>query len=227
MAAGFDKDARVTRRGAGARVRFRRGRHADAPAASRQSAPAPLPPSRRPGRHQPARLQQWGPRAGAPRRIAARPGAGIVGVNIGANKDSADRIADYVAGVERFAAVADYLTVNISSPNTPGFATCRRREALDPLLTRVEAARDALRPAGAAGAASSSRPTSTMRPAPRSSIAIAHGVDGLIVSNTTLARDGLSDAMRPKQAASRAGRSFAARRACSPASSCSPEGSCR
>ena len=54
-------------------------------------------------------------------RLTARAGSGgIVGVNIGANKDSADRIADYVAGVRRFAAVASYLTVNISSPNTPG-----------------------------------------------------------------------------------------------------------
>jgi dihydroorotate dehydrogenase len=47
-------------------------------------------------------------------------GGGIVGINVGANKDSPDRIADYVALIERFAAVASYVTVNISSPNTPG-----------------------------------------------------------------------------------------------------------
>src|SRR3954468_19482172 len=45
---------------------------------------------------------------------------GLVGVNVGANKDSADRIADYVAGVQAMSPVADYLTINISSPNTPG-----------------------------------------------------------------------------------------------------------
>ena len=55
------------------------------------------------------------------RRLAARANAGgIVGINVGANKDSADRVADYVQLIERFAAVASYVTVNISSPNTPG-----------------------------------------------------------------------------------------------------------
>ena len=52
---------------------------------------------------------------------------GIIGVNIGANKDAADRIADYATGVRRMAMVADYLTINISSPNTPACAPCRTR----------------------------------------------------------------------------------------------------
>ena len=57
----------------------------------------------------------------AEKRLAARKGrGGIVGVNIGANKDSADRVGDYELGVSRFAQYASYLTVNISSPNTPG-----------------------------------------------------------------------------------------------------------
>ncbi|TIN60075.1 MAG: dihydroorotate dehydrogenase 2, partial [Mesorhizobium sp.] len=59
--------------------------------------------------------------AAAEKRLAARKGrTGIVGVNIGANKDSADRVSDYERGVARFAQYASYLTVNISSPNTPG-----------------------------------------------------------------------------------------------------------
>src|SRR5262245_27921183 len=71
-------------------------------------------------------------------RLAARKGRkGIVGVNIGANKDSADRVSDYELGVRRFAACASYLTVNISSPNTPGLRTMQARESLAELLARV------------------------------------------------------------------------------------------
>ncbi|PSJ60341.1 dihydroorotate dehydrogenase (quinone) [Mesorhizobium soli] len=76
-------------------------------------------------------------------RLAARAGrGGIVGVNIGANKDSADRISDYELGVKRFARYASYLTVNISSPNTPGLRNMQARESLAELLSRVVAARD-------------------------------------------------------------------------------------
>lgn len=78
------------------------------------------------------------------RRLAARAGrTGIVGVNIGANKDSADRIGDYELGVKRFARHASYLTVNISSPNTPGLRNMQARESLAELLSRVVVARDA------------------------------------------------------------------------------------
>jgi dihydroorotate dehydrogenase len=80
----------------------------------------------------------------AERRLAARAWrAGIVGVNIGANKDSADRIRDYELGVERFAPLASYLTINISSPNTPGLRDMQARESLAELLSRDVAARDA------------------------------------------------------------------------------------
>src|SRR3546814_13691529 len=68
---------------------------------------------------------------------------GIVGVNIGANKDSANRIADYAAGVTAMMGVADYLTVNISSPNTPGLRALQDKAALDDLLAAVTAARGA------------------------------------------------------------------------------------
>jgi dihydroorotate dehydrogenase len=61
------------------------------------------------------------------RRLAGRAHfGGIVGVNVGANKDSADRVADYVKLIETFAPVASYFTVNVSSPNTPGLRTCSR-----------------------------------------------------------------------------------------------------
>ena len=78
-------------------------------------------------------------------RLSARSGRrGIVGVNIGANKDSADRIADYELGVKRFAPLASYLTVNISSPNTPGLRNMQAGKELAELLSRVVAARASL-----------------------------------------------------------------------------------
>ncbi len=69
---------------------------------------------------------------------------GIVGINLGAGRDSEDRIADYVTGIERMAQVASYFTINISSPNTPGLRDLQAPEALDALLKRVQAARSAL-----------------------------------------------------------------------------------
>jgi len=74
-------------------------------------------------------------------RLAAR-GRGIVGINIGVNRDSTDRVADYVALAAAFAPVASYLTVNVSSPNTPGLRDLQHAKALDDLLARVMAVRD-------------------------------------------------------------------------------------
>ena len=72
------------------------------------------------------------------KRLAARANeGGIVGVNIGANRDSADRVGDYVRLIETFAAVASYFTVNVSSPNTPGLRDLQQAKALDDLLARV------------------------------------------------------------------------------------------
>ena len=76
------------------------------------------------------------------RRISKAGRPGIVGVNIGANKEFADRAADYARGVAAFAAVADYFTINVSSPNTPGLRDLQQSGALDDLLARVVAARD-------------------------------------------------------------------------------------
>jgi dihydroorotate dehydrogenase len=112
---------------------------------------------------------------------------GVIGVNIGANRDSVDRAEDYVLGVKTFAGLADYLTINISSPNTPGLRDLQRRDALDDLIARVVAARDDTEP----------RRPLLLKIAPDLdargledivATALAHRLDGLIVSNTTIAR---------------------------------------
>jgi dihydroorotate dehydrogenase len=128
-------------------------------------------------------------------RLAARAGRpGIVGVNIGANKDSADRIADYELGVRRFARHASYLTVNISSPNTPGLRNMQARAELAELLSRVAAARAAL-PDGAGR-----RTPLFLKIAPDLAEAELEdiaaevadkAIDGVIVSNTTISRPNL------------------------------------
>ncbi len=124
--------------------------------------------------------------ARALRRLERRP-AGRLGVNVGANKDSADRIADYALGVRTFAAVADYLTINVSSPNTPGLRDLQQKDALDELVARVLEARDQAAP----------RRPLLVKIAPDLdergldaivAVALARRVDGLIVSNTTVAR---------------------------------------
>lgn len=124
-------------------------------------------------------------------RLAARAGrGGIVGVNIGANRDSPDRGADYVALVTAFAPLASYLTVNVSSPNTPGLRDLQQASALDDLLARVLAARDA--------AAKAKPPIPVLiKIAPDLTladlddlvgVARRRAVDGMIVGNTTTSR---------------------------------------
>ncbi len=138
-----------------------------------------------------------GGHAAALARLERRPARGIVGVNIGANKDAEDRVADYVAGIETFSAVASYFTVNISSPNTPGLRDLEAPEALGALLARVMAARNR-----AVASGKPRRPVFVkLSPdlaeadlAPVVAGLIAHDVDGVAVSNTTLARPGLRDA---------------------------------
>ncbi|BBE72697.1 quinone-dependent dihydroorotate dehydrogenase [Oharaeibacter diazotrophicus] len=134
--------------------------------------------------------------AAALARLEARRGrGGVVGVNVGANKDSTDRPADYVAGIRAFAAVASYFTVNVSSPNTPGLRDLQARDALDELLARALAARDDM------VAAVGRRVPVLLKIAPDlteaglddvADVSLARGVDGLIVSNTTLSRVGVS-----------------------------------
>jgi dihydroorotate dehydrogenase len=110
---------------------------------------------------------------------------GVIGVNIGANKDSADRIADYAAGVRAMAAVAKYLTINISSPNTPGLRELQDEGALKALLEAVNEARPKDGPPiflKVAPDLGEGEPDQIAR------IAIQHGVDALIVANTTVSR---------------------------------------
>ncbi|MEQ1754037.1 MAG: quinone-dependent dihydroorotate dehydrogenase [Micropepsaceae bacterium] len=117
--------------------------------------------------------------------VQARPG--IRGINIGANKDTSDRIADYVTGLRELAPLANYVTVNISSPNTPGLRGLQNRTELDALLGALMNARKLLR----------RTPPLLVKIAPDldehacadiASLALAHAVDGLIVSNTTTVR---------------------------------------
>ena len=130
-------------------------------------------------------------------RLRARSGKqGIIGVNIGANKDSADRMADYELGVRRFASAASYLTVNISSPNTPGLRTMQARENLAELLIKVKRARaDAAKDCGRA-VPLFLKIAPDLGEAELSDIAaeiMDKDFDGVIVSNTTLSREGLRD----------------------------------
>jgi dihydroorotate dehydrogenase len=114
-----------------------------------------------------------------------------LGVNIGANKDSEDFVADYVAGVTRFADLADYLTVNISSPNTPGLRNLQADEALRRLLGEVLVAR----------AKAKTRVPVFLKIAPDldeagldaiARVVLDSDLDGLIVSNTTISRDAVA-----------------------------------
>lgn len=134
-----------------------------------------------------------GGQAAALTRLARRHrNGGIVGVNIGANKDSSDRIADYAAGVRAMMGVADYLTINISSPNTPGLRALQDKSVLDELLAAVIEARGA-------------GPPVFLKVAPDlerqdvddiATVAIDRRMDALIVSNTTITRPALKSKHR-------------------------------
>jgi dihydroorotate dehydrogenase len=118
-------------------------------------------------------------------RLADRPKTAVIGANLGANKDTEDKAADYVKGLIRLKGLADYVTVNVSSPNTPGLRALQGRAALDDLLGRLAAARG-------------DDPTPVfLKIAPDLTAdeigmiveaSLDHGLDALIVSNTTLDR---------------------------------------
>ena len=116
-------------------------------------------------------------------RLEGRIGNGLVGVNIGANKDSANRIADYAGGVRTMARVADYLTVNISSPNTPGLRGLQEESELRELLAAVDEVRTEkpifLKVAPDLNSGDHERIVRA---------ALDHHVDALIVTNTTVSR---------------------------------------
>lgn len=136
-------------------------------------------------------------------RLARRPRGAVIGANLGANKDTEDKAADYVAGLTRLRGLADYVTVNVSSPNTPGLRALQGRAALDDLLGRLAAARGG-------------DPTPVLlKIAPDLSpdeialiveASLDHRIDALIVSNTTLDRP---DSLRSRDRAEAGGLSGA------------------
>ena len=129
-------------------------------------------------------------------RLEARRDLGIIGVNIGRNRDSPDAVADYAEGVRRTAALADYLVVNVSSPNTPGLRDLQARAPLEALLRQLLVTRSE---------AGSSVPLlvkiapdlSAEERADIAAVALATGIDGIVVANTTVARPA---ALRSRQA---------------------------
>ncbi|WP_029582454.1 quinone-dependent dihydroorotate dehydrogenase [Bradyrhizobium sp. URHD0069] len=144
------------------------------------------------------------------RRLAGRAHlGGIVGVNVGANKDTADRVADYVKLIETFAPVASYFTVNVSSPNTPGLRNLQQASALDDLLAKVIDARERVR-------RNAGETPVLLKIAPDLSLAelddVVHiarsrRVDGMIVANTTVARPAtLREQTRAKEQGGLSGR---------------------
>jgi dihydroorotate dehydrogenase len=177
--------------------------------------PRPQPGNPRPRlfrlRHDRAVINRFGfnsaGHASVHRRLATRPPTrGRLAVNLGANKTSENRIADYVAGIAAFADVADFFVVNISSPNTPGLRDLQRRQDLNALLEPVLAARDT----------AARRVPLVVKIAPDLTldeldgiidVCKARRVDGLAISNTTLARpESLIDHALAKQHGGLSGR---------------------
>ena len=120
-------------------------------------------------------------------RLAAHRPRGVLGVNIGPNKDSSDRIADFARGIALFSDIASYFTINVSSPNTPGLRDLQKKDSLDALIARLLEAREAC----------AMRRPLLIKIAPDLdlaglddivAVARARGIDGMIVSNTTTAR---------------------------------------
>ena len=191
LAAGFDKDGRAVH----AMPRF-----GFAGAEAGTLTPLPQPGNPRPrlfrlGKDE-AVINRMGfnngGQAAALQRLATlhqRVRRGLVGINIGANKDADDRIADYVAGVTAMAPHADWLTINISSPNTPGLRALQDEGALEALLGAIAAARPV------------DGPPVCLKVAPDldneqidgiARSAISHGIDAIIIGNTTVSRPALT-----------------------------------
>jgi dihydroorotate dehydrogenase len=144
------------------------------------------------------------------RRLASRAHlGGILGVNVGANKDSPDRVADYVRLIETFAPVASYFTVNVSSPNTPGLRNLQQGHILDDLLAKVIDARERVRSkAGDSPVLLKIAPDLSLAELDEVvQVARARRVDGMIVANTTVARpSSLRETARAKEQGGLSGR---------------------
>jgi len=189
VAAGYDKDARVYN------ALFAMGfGFAEA---------GTITPKPQPGNPRPRVLRLMGERAiinrlgfnnaghaAAQLRLAGRPPKGILGINIGANRDSADPAGDYAAGVRALGSLASYLAVNISSPNTPGLRDLQAPERLDGLLKAVmEASASLPRPVPVLVKLAPDLRDEDIEPI--LACLLAHKVDGAILTNTTLSRDGV------------------------------------
>ncbi|WP_349322106.1 quinone-dependent dihydroorotate dehydrogenase [Asticcacaulis sp. MM231] len=129
--------------------------------------------------------------------VHARRKKPVVGLNIGANKDATDRMADYVTGLKRLWGLGSYFTINISSPNTPGLRALQGKSHLDDLLGQIAETRAALVKASGVNypiflKIAPDLDDSEIEDTVASTLA--HKLDGLIVSNTTLSRDGLISA---------------------------------
>ena len=146
-----------------------------------------------------------GQEAVRPRLAARKRRGGIVGVNVGANKDSPDRIADYAHGVERFTGVADYIAINISSPNTPGLRSLHEANDLATLLRTVVNARDgAERQVPLLVKISPDLDDEALATVVR--IAGDTGIEGLIVTNTTVSREAIAGHPLAKESGGLSGR---------------------
>jgi len=136
-------------------------------------------------------------------RLERRQGRdGVIGVNLGANKDTEDKADDYVIGIKFFEGLASYFTINVSSPNTPGLRGLQSRDELSDLLGRVLEAREDNTPVFL-------KIAPDLLPEEREDIAavvLESGVDGLIVSNTTIARDGLVSGRHAEEAGGLSGK---------------------
>ncbi len=191
LAAGFDKDAEVVAETLALGFGF--------------VEPGTVTPKPQPGNARPrlfrldedeAVINRYGFNSGGLPDFVARlgqraRGRGVVGANVGKNRDTAEAVSDYVIGVEAVTPVADYVVVNISSPNTPGLRALQERAPIEGLVRRVRAARDGAVPEGGRV------PPLLVKVAPDlaadevrdiAEVALATGIDGLIVGNTTLAR---------------------------------------
>jgi dihydroorotate dehydrogenase len=129
------------------------------------------------------------------RRLAARPGGIPVGLNLGANKDSADRAADFAEVLRHCGPHVDFATVNVSSPNTEKLRDLQGEAALRGLLAGVLDARDAL-PRQVPVFLKIAPDLTDAEIAGIAAVATGAGIDGIIATNTTLSRDGLTGAAR-------------------------------
>ncbi|MFP4538305.1 MAG: quinone-dependent dihydroorotate dehydrogenase [Dichotomicrobium sp.] len=207
MAAGFDKDARVLRPLFDLGFGF---------VEIGTVTPAPQPGNPRPRVFRLIRQRGAINRLGFPSeghdavhaRLARQRFPGVVGINIGANKDSEDFVADYEAGLRAFADCADYFTVNVSSPNTPGLRDLQSPDRLAALLERLTEVRAEL-------AGTSSAPPLLVKLSPDIpqdglpgvvEVLMGHDVAGIILTNTTLARPDLEDVPHADEAGGLSGR---------------------